>query len=213
MGIDLGAGLTERYGNFFDSVELINEPSMKVKISGKDGRKPEDYDPAKLLSMLSFLKGQFDGIRQVNKDIRIMLNSEWIRYGFIDAAQNFGIDYDILSWHWYVGNPNQDQQWKSYKWTNGMEIEDWLQNRYPTKEIVFNEVGYQTPATGTFDEDKQLEQVPPLINRLLSKGFSVLNYELFDEPQKGDQVQRNFGLFKSDGTPKKIVEALKSIKL
>lgn len=201
-------GFITKYGRIFPTLELGNELALKALLPGKDGRKVNDYDPAKLTAIGNYLKGAYEGAKAANPDVKIMLNGEWIHWGFTDAMKGY-IKFDILSWHWYVGSPNQDVLLASYAWAEGKPIEDILSERYPDVEIIFNEVGYASPKL-PFDQDKQVAQLPPLIKRLRDKGYSVFIYQLLDQPEKSI-LEANYGLFDKDYKPKKIVNELISI--
>lgn len=205
-GYSLANGFITKYGEIFDTLELGNELSLKALLPNKDGRKPADYDPAKIAAIGNYLKGAADGARAANPKIKIMLNGQWLSFGFIDAMKTY-FDFDILSWHFYVGSPNQDALLASYSWSAGKPIEDILSERYTDVEIIFNEVGYMSPKL-PFDQDKQAQQLPPLIKRLRDKGYSVFIYQLLDQPEKTSILESNYGLFDKDYKPKKIVSLL-----
>lgn len=208
-GFNVASGAVKRYGKLFEYVELGNELAIRC-MTGGDGRTLSSFDAKKLASVGQYLKGCYDGIKSVDPNYKIALNCEWTHWGFIDYMRDtVGVKFDILTYHWYVGNSNQETNFASQGWNKSSKllIEDFLSQKYPDVEIVFNECGYANK-TLPFDQDKQATQLPLLVKRLRDKGYTVLIYQMYDQAEKG-VLEGNYGIIDANGVPKKVFPLLK----
>jgi exo-beta-1,3-glucanase (GH17 family) len=89
---------------------------------------------------------------------------------------------------------------------------DWLVARHDYlvavsgKQVVFKEAGLPTAGADACDEEKQAS----FFKAFGSTGLRFFYFEAFDQPCKKNsrdtpQVEAHWGLFKADGTPKKVV--------
>jgi exo-beta-1,3-glucanase (GH17 family) len=73
------------------------------------------------------------------------------------------------------------------------------------KRVVFREVGFPTGGDSCCTEDMQRE----VFKQLLFSGIKFFFFEAFDQPnKKGPEVEHHWGLYRADGSRKKIVDWL-----
>ena len=97
----------------------------------------------------------------------------------------------------------------------GLETIHWIAARYDhlatsfNKKVILKEAGFPTAGAKWGSEDRQAEFFRDLIRTEIPFFF----FEAFDQPYKrprGDdpEVEHHWGLFRPDGTPKKVVRSL-----
>ncbi|EIP98015.1 hypothetical protein OpiT1DRAFT_02465 [Opitutaceae bacterium TAV1] len=106
-----GRAFAQKYQGVFTHIELENELDNRCILAGRSGELPGDYDADKALRCLNVLKGLSDGVRAGDPAVRRVFASPggWYHYGFVDLAVAFGIEFEILGWHWYTdsGSPSR----------------------------------------------------------------------------------------------------------
>ncbi len=80
--------------------DMFNEPDGWTLHYGS-GRSLGDYNLTYIETAAALLKGQSDAIRAADPNARISMNATNLSTGFVDHMINHGVDFDILSWHWY----------------------------------------------------------------------------------------------------------------
>jgi hypothetical protein len=201
-GFAVGRGFAALYGTMFKEIELGNELAIKCLISGKTGDKKEHYDAKKLAAVCEYVRGMYMGVLSTGRPLKMIVNCEWLHTYFIDTLR---ADYGVctsISHHWYT-----DSQANAGNFIK-QEIEHHLRDKYGEYFEGFGEMNYM-PGTG-FSESAQVEKLLPLLTRVLSAGCNVYLFELLDRSDSKGR-EGNLGLFRSDGTPKLIVEKLMGI--
>lgn len=176
----------------FAVYELGNEQDNESILTG-DGTAASNYDQKKLAAYAICFKNVADGIRAVNPDAEIIINSAWIHWGFVQYMLANGVRIDGYSQHWYT---NQE---KAY--TGKLPIEIIVPQTFPGLDITFNEVGIRPQTDGSIPVTDYALQTSIL--KRLSK-FSWYYNELYDEPSRG-LVEGNFGIYTKAGSPKPLM--------
>ncbi len=65
------------------------------------GTEISHYDPARLEILISFLDGLAGGLREGAPHIQIIIDVAGRHYGFFEALQQAGVDFDVYGLHWY----------------------------------------------------------------------------------------------------------------
>lgn len=65
------------------------------------GTEVSHYDPERLKVVISFLDGLTRGIRDGAPHIQIIIDVAGRHYGFFEALQQAGVDFDVYGLHWY----------------------------------------------------------------------------------------------------------------
>lgn len=85
--------------------DLTNEPDgWTINTAGgvPNGDQMSHYDPTKISIAAAIIKGQSDGIRDGDPQAKVSLNNGgWLHTGFVDHMVANGVQFDVLSWHWY----------------------------------------------------------------------------------------------------------------
>jgi hypothetical protein len=204
-GFTYASGFAERYGKLFPSFELGNELALKCILKNVSGDDVKHYDPIAIACIADYVKGMFDGVKSQGSGSWTQINGEWTHFAFIHYLQDKGVNFDELTWHWYL---NQETGLLPKRYA-GMKIEDILPIEFPGKPISFNEVGFKADKTG-FDAQKQLALIP-LLKRLKDKGFSVFAFQQYDQVERLG-VEGTFGMWDAQKQPKPIVEMLRGIR-
>jgi hypothetical protein len=76
--------------------------SVLYFLQGRGGNHVDDYNQTKFQYLLAVLQGMAAGIRLVSTQPRIGINSGgWLHYTYLQMLIDVGMDFDIVSWHWY----------------------------------------------------------------------------------------------------------------
>ena len=82
--------------------DLSNEPDGWTKLSSDfTGLQRSHYDTDRIVIAGAMLRGQADGIHAGDPDTRVSLNSGYLHTGFVDHMIDHGVNFDVISWHWY----------------------------------------------------------------------------------------------------------------
>lgn len=184
-----GVNVATKNSKYFKYYELGNELDNLVILPGKDGNKTTDYDATKFKKAASYLKGMDVGIKSVQPTAQTMVNAGWLHYAFLQMLESYGVNFDIIAYHWY-----SDMEGAA-KGKNIPDITLKLSGLF-TKPIWFTEAGQR------YKNVADLEQ----LQSDFTQGFiakcranpqvkAVLFYELFDEPDRSD-AEGHFGLIK-----------------
>ena len=65
------------------------------------GTELSHYDPERLKVVLSFLGGLAQGIRKGAPHVQVVIDVAGRHYGFFEALQRAGVEFDIYGLHWY----------------------------------------------------------------------------------------------------------------
>lgn len=84
-----------RYNLLVDSVTGLPDTSYWA------GTDDTHYDPERLKVVVAFLDGMVQGIRHGAPHLQIIINVAGRHYGFFEALQRAGVDFDIYGVHWY----------------------------------------------------------------------------------------------------------------
>ncbi|AMR30507.1 hypothetical protein A0256_03260 [Mucilaginibacter sp. PAMC 26640] len=181
-GNNVGGNFAAKYASVFKYYDMGNDLDIGIINDGKDGRVAEDYDQKKLLITASYLKGMNDGIHANDPDAQTMMSSSWVHWGFIKFCENYGVNFNILAYHWYSDMEVEIQN------SNNLNITDitlTLNDLFPGKPIWITEVNLRPGNMSVFEAD-QNSFLTSFIAKCKAnptvKAFLI--YELFDEPYK-----------------------------
>ncbi len=125
-------------------------------------------------------------------------------------AENRMVLCDAVDWIFPIIHPFYDHPFdpiKAARWT--VVHFDYL-NAVTRRNVIIKEAGF--PSAG-HEKLNQKAQVA-FFKELSKSGLSYIHFEAFDQPWKADDhlnslIEAHWGLFKSDGTPKRIIAFLK----
>ncbi|AMR30105.1 hypothetical protein A0256_01070 [Mucilaginibacter sp. PAMC 26640] len=181
-GKNVGGNFAAKYGSVFKYYDMGNDLSINIINAGKDGRYAEDYDQKKIGVTASYLKGMNDGIHANDPDAQTMMSASWVHWGFIKFCENYGVNFDILAYHWYSDMEAAIQRSSSLNIT---DITLTLNKIFPGKPIWITEVNLRPGNMSVFEAD-QNSFLTSFIAKCKAnptvKAFLI--YELFDEPYK-----------------------------
>lgn len=191
-GKSIAGGFAARYGQNFDYYELGNELDNKTIIYGKNGNLVTEYDAAKMDIVAAYLKGMVAGVNENDPTAKTIINGGWIHFGYLQALQARNVNYDIIGWHWYSDMESVAAN-SVAKVTNIGESLNTMFN----KPVWFTEINTKNGTTTKTEEEQKL-----WLNTFISKCRNTPNvkgalvYELFDEPDHSDPVEKKYGLAK-----------------
>jgi hypothetical protein len=189
----VGGNFAAKYASVFKYYDMGNDLELPILNSGKDGRVTEDYDQKKLRVTASYLKGMNDGIHANDPDAQTMISAGWVHWGFIKFCQNYGVDFDVLAYHWYS---DMEAAIANAKSLNITDITVTLNGLFPGKPIWITEVNLRPGNMSVFEADQN-----SFLTKFIAKCKAnptvkaVLIYELFDEPYKS-AAERYYGIAK-----------------
>lgn len=200
MGFDQAYGFINQYGKNFNYYELGNEIDIKtIQEKRMRGMETSEYKQNEMELIASYLRGMVAAIKKSDPDSKILINiSGWLRWGFLDYMVGKGVEFDILSYHWYS--------------TNGLDIFDINNpnyNIYSTLVQKFNKPIWLTEINklggDIYGTDKLQADMMNLYFENLKKlpyiqGFFV--YELYDQPLHwAGNDEANFGIIRWKDNP------------
>lgn len=203
---DLGkrqmAGFIKNYGKHFEYYELGNEQENKIINANSNGMYMTDYDAVKFKVLLSYLKGMTESLKRIQPEANTMISAGWLHWGYFDLLQSAGLDFDIISYHWYS---NMGSMFKS-RYEN-VNIIDTLNAKY-NKPIWITEINKKDGSIHHTEEAQALWVdyfMHELDHQSNVKAFFI--YELYDEPNLKHQSwagegEANYGIVQWERTPK-----------
>jgi len=114
-GYLIGRRFAERYGWQLCQIEAGNETEEGAlrysaatdPLTGRSdtnywaGTQLDHYDPERLNTVLHFLGGLTRGLREGAPQVQIVIDVAGRHYGFFEALERAGVDFDIYGLHWY----------------------------------------------------------------------------------------------------------------
>lgn len=200
MGFKQAKGFLDQYGKHFHYYELGNEMDIKtIREKNFRGKEISDYKLDEMDLIASYLKGMIAAIKKSDPSSKVLINiSGWLRWGFLDYMVGKGVEFDILSYHWYsekgldifdINNPNYD-------------IYSTLVQKF-NKPIWLTEINKL--GGDIYGTEKQQAEMMNLYFENLKKlpyiqGFFV--YELYDQPLHwAGNEEANFGIIQWKDNP------------
>ncbi|TFF30391.1 glycosyl hydrolase [Mucilaginibacter psychrotolerans] len=194
-GKTLGGNFAAKYAAAFNYYDMGNDLDLKPLLSGKDGRALADYDQTKLHVIAAYLKGMSEGIHTADPGAQTMISAGWLHWGFIKACESYGVNFDILAYHWYS---DMEAAIARSPWLKISDITVTLNGLFPGKPIWITETNSRPKNLGTFEADQNT-----FLTNFIAKCKAnptvkaVLVYELFDEPYKNGE-EKYYGIAKWD---------------
>lgn len=191
-GKNIAGGFAARYGQNFEYYELGNELDNKTIFAGKNGTLVSEYDAAKMDIVAAYFKGMIAGINENDPTAKTIINGGWIHFGYLQALQARNVNYDIIGWHWYSDMESVAVN-SVAKVTNIGETLTTMFN----KPVWFTEINTKNGTINKTEEEQKL-----WLNTFVAKCRNTPNvkgalvYELFDEPEHADPVEKKYGLAK-----------------
>ena len=184
-----GQRWTRLYGSLFSVFELSNERDNTC-IHNSNGRDPvTGYNQTCLTHLMAQLTGFAAGVKSIAPHLRIIVDVSWVHWGYLDALVSHGMQWDILSPHWYS---NMGALNSSYE-----EIPDVLQyviERYH-KPVWITEIN-TGDGSMTLPPANQTQWVIDSLHTIRSYPAvqAYMMYELLDEVQWKPSGEAYFGL-------------------
>jgi hypothetical protein len=192
-GKKLGADFAAKYGQYFTYYDLGNDLELKVLLPKTTGQSQNDYDRKKFNVIAAYVKGMDEGIKSKDPDAKTMVSAGWLHYGFIRMLDWYGVNFDVVAYHWYSEMENIAPK-APY---NIPDITQKLSSLFPKKPIWITEFNLRYKDVSTHEEDQ---------NRFISSFIAkckanpqvkvAIIYELFNEPHKTSQLEANYGIIK-----------------
>lgn len=192
-GYRLGSGFAQRYGKFFTHYNTGNEIYMDFISRAKNvtGISPADYDQNKFKIAASYLKGMGKGIKDNDSDAQIIINATWTHFGYFQLLQEYGVNFDIVGWHWY------DEMEREAPKAGISDISVKLVELYK-KPIWFLEIGARYQNNDPNYEKRQDDFVTNFVAKCRKNPqvHAALLHELVDMPEKKHVIESNYGILK-----------------
>jgi hypothetical protein len=195
-------GFVRKYGKYFDYYELGNEQERKIILPNVNGSLMSDYNQRKFKIVSSYLKGMMEAIKINDPSAKLLISASWLHWGYFDLLESAGINFDIISYHWYS---NMGSMFNSRH--ENVNIINTLTKRY-NKPIWITEINKKDGSIyGT--EEEQAYWVDYFIHELdyQSNIKALFIYELYDESNLKNQDwisegEAYYGIVKWKTTPK-----------
>lgn len=206
-GFDTFSGFVKLYAGYFNTIEIGNENAIKVLLPNTAGDKKEHYSTLGLPAICNYIKGAYFGILSVNTAIKQYVSNEWIHTYFVYALRvTYGV-CTYISHHMYSdGYYNIAKQ---PGWI-GLTLTQFLRKNWGEACDDIGETNFMPTAGTPFTEQVQIDKFLPILKEIIEGGFNIYLFELLDRSAStGREAQ--LGFYKSDGSPKLIVNELKKI--
>lgn len=200
MGFKHAKGFVDQYGKHFHYFELGNEMDIKtIREKNLRGKEISDYKLNEMELIASYLKGMITAIKKSNPSSKVLINiSGWLRWGFLDYMVGKGVEFDIVSYHWYsekgldifdIKNPNYDiYSTLVHKFNKPI----WLTEINKLGGDIYGTERQQADMMNLYFEN--LKKLPYI------QGFFV--YELYDQPLHwAGNEEANFGIIQWKDNP------------
>lgn len=210
-GLQVGTNFTRENGKYFDYVETGNEEesAMFLNNTPSPGNLAAQFDRLKMRVLASYLKGMITGIKKVKPGAKVIINTGWVHYGYLDVLKEEGVNFDIVGYHWY-SDMGKLSSINGYS-TNIINL---LYNRYK-KPIWFTEIGRRNGSKNGNEQD-QAAWAATYIAEIKANPHvqAAFFYELYDEPVFAPGELADHGLIKWNSsytvpTYKPIVNVIK----
>ncbi|AYL95244.1 glycosyl hydrolase [Mucilaginibacter celer] len=192
-GKKLGADFAAKYGQYFTYYDLGNDLELKVLLPKTTGQSQADYDRKKFNVIAAYLKGMDEGIKSKDSDAKTMVSAGWLHYGFIRMLDWYGVNFDVVAYHWYSEMENIAPK-APY---NIPDITQKLSSLFPNKPIWITEFNLRYKDVNTHETDQN-----KFISSFIAKCKAnpqvkvAIIYELFNEPHKSSELEANYGIIK-----------------
>lgn len=124
-----------------DYIQIDNEvDNYLMYLASQSGFNPGDgsdknkYVKADVERVCYQFNNYASGIRAADSDVKIVINSGWLHYGFHDWLEEYNVDYDIIGFDWYTDMSNTFVSWGR----RPVEQVEFLNKRYG-KDIIICE--------------------------------------------------------------------------
>ncbi|MFN7161032.1 MAG: S-layer homology domain-containing protein [Candidatus Gracilibacteria bacterium] len=178
-----------------------------------NGDTKEQHDEGRSAKVAAMMKGLTNGVHEADPKLKTTIDGGWLHFGYIQRMVDAGVNFDILSWHWYSSMGDITK-------VNGAvnavaELAKFGKDIWITEG---NKWGGDMGATGAEQAQYAKDIMLQMVNLPQVKAYYF--YELLDEPYFGEtNPESHFGLFQmkksAQGTwivdkPKPIVEVIKA---
>lgn len=173
-----GKVFCKRYYHLLDVVEVGNELEIGLlkKKGTTDGTKAGHYDLAKSRNLMWNLAAFIDGMKSVKPTIRVSLSLAWTHWYYLELLKSYGVNYDIIGYHWYDNMGDITNVVKPYGNFLPKLIAEY------DKEIWITEFNIYK-GTLTKSVERQNSYLENSLSKILQQGIvkGFFFYELFDE--------------------------------
>ncbi|MEH6307484.1 glycosyl hydrolase [Olivibacter sp. CPCC 100613] len=189
QGYDRGYGFAQENGNYFTFYNIGNELDNDCILPNKSGKIVEHYDQKKFKIIAAHLKGMDEGIKAVDKDAKTMINASWMHYKYLQMLEQYGINYDIVAYHWY-----SDMESAAVSAYQINDITEFLTKQFD-KPIWLTEINIRNK-NGKISEESQRDFLNTVIAKCQKNPGvqAVIIYELFNQPVF-NSIESYYGLF------------------
>lgn len=191
-GRTLGSNFAAKYGQYFTYYDLGNDLELKLLLPKTTGQSQADYDRTKFNVVAAYLKGMDEGIKSKDPDAKTMVSAGWLHYGFIRMLDWYGVNFDVVAYHWYSEMEAIAPKAPYYI----PDITKKLSSLFPDKPIWFTEFNLRYKDVSTHEIDQNA-----FISNFITKCKNnpkvkvAIIYELFNEPDKS-MLEGNYGIVK-----------------
>ena len=156
----------------------LGELANKQGVSFSDGSTKDQYVRFDVESVATKMKNYIAAIKAADTDAKTVVIHGWLHYGFLDWLEDFNVEYDMISLHWYTDMSS----WFVREGKRPAQQLEFLYERYG-KEMFITETNHWSN-TERDDEDVSnwdgfVELLEDAYKYPYLKGVTV--YEFFDE--------------------------------
>ena len=189
QGYNRGYGFAQENGSHFIYYNIGNELDNDCILPNKSGKIAEHYDPKKFKIIAAHLKGMDEGIKAIDKDAKTMINASWMHYKYLQMLEQYGINYDIVAYHWY-----SDMEAAAASAYQINDITEFLTKQF-NKPIWLTEINIRNKS-GAVPDEKQRDFLNTVISKCEANANiqAVIIYELFNQPVFNSS-ESYYGLF------------------
>ncbi|MDX3912820.1 MULTISPECIES: glycosyl hydrolase [Olivibacter] len=189
QGYDRGYGFAQENGNYFTYYNIGNELDNDCILPKKSGKVAEHYDSKKFKIIAAHLKGMDEGIKAVDPTAQTMVNASWMHYKYLQMLEQYGINYDIVAYHWYG-----EMETMASSTYNINDITQFLSTQF-SKPIWLTEINIRN-RTGEVSDQVQRDLLNTIIGKCKEnpRVHAVIIYELFNEPVF-NSIESYYGLY------------------
>ncbi len=189
-GYRRGINFATTYKDYFDYYNVGNELDIDCILPDSVGTSEEHYDAKKFAVIAANLRGIIEGIRAVDNAAKTMVNTTWLHYGYLFMLENYGVEFDIIAYHWY-----DDMEETAAKHYDIPDITKLLTEMF-TKQIWFTEFNIRN-ADGKESDLKQRDFLNTFIQKCRNNPgvAAAVIYELLDQPVFNN-IESHYGLYR-----------------
>lgn len=81
--------------------DMVNGQPWPYEVWMIDGNTKEQHEEGRSAKVAAMMKGLTNGVHKADPKLKTTINAGWLHFGYIQRMVEAGVNFDILSWHWY----------------------------------------------------------------------------------------------------------------